>query len=79
MIRLPADTLRGPKFEIKGADQAQLRYAYARCALRRDLWDGVCVELEEALEELSQELDQDEGADRNESVGIDRVDVERMR
>ena len=78
MIRLPSVGL-GPKFDIGGADESQIRDALDLCARRRDLWDGVCVELEEALEELSQEPDQDVGAARNESVGIDRIDVERMR
>ena len=75
MIRLPADELVGASFDIESAGEAQLRYALGLCSLRRDLWDGVCVELEEALEKRN---DADEErrrkAERKESGWSDEGD-----
>jgi predicted RNA-binding Zn-ribbon protein involved in translation (DUF1610 family) len=50
MIRLPNPTL-GPEFDLETATSPGIRAALDVCQRRRDLWDGVCVELEEALEE----------------------------
>lgn len=42
-------------FDPATATAQQVRDMLRRCSDRRDLWDGVCVELEEALEGLTED------------------------
>jgi hypothetical protein len=46
-VPLPIDPVG---FDLATATDEQVRDMLGRCSDRRDLWDGVCVELEEALE-----------------------------
>ena len=50
--------------DLDGSTMPQLRDALARCSDRRDLWDGICVELEEALELGDEEDPEAEGVAR---------------
>lgn len=49
----PLDSTR--MFDPATATEEQVRDMLGRCSGRRDLWDGVCVELEEALEGRDEE------------------------